>query len=114
MEDSFLRPIVGRCLGGVCFVMNCVELHFNDAVLTALNPLTVSAGGKFWARDEAGWRDALCARIGRTVKSASNSESGLIINLDDAATLTLSLRSEDFAGPQAFNFTSPGDPTIVG
>ena len=94
--------------------MDYVQVHFEEAVLTVLNPSTVSAGGSSWTRGEAGWRDALCSRIGRTVSSVGSTEAHLMINLDDASTLTVSLLSEDFMGPEAFNFTSPGGPTIVG
>ena len=114
MDAGSLQPVVGRCLSAVCFVMDYVQVNFEDAVLTVLNPLTVSAGGNSWTRGEAGWRDALCSCIGRTVSGVVRTEGDLMINLDDASTLRVSLLSEDFVGPEAFNFTSPGSPTIVG
>jgi len=113
MEENFLRPIIGEHLSGVCFVMDYLQLQINSSVLSVFNPLTVSVECRLWSRREAGWADALRARIGRTVRSAYTTEDELTIEFDDDATFKVSLRSEDYQGPEAFMFDSPGRPTVV-
>ncbi len=93
--------------------MDYLQLEFNGSVLSAFNPITVSAGSKLWSQREEGWADALRTRIGRTVQSAHTTDVELIIEFDDEAEFKVSLRSEDYVGPEAFMFNSPGRPTVV-
>jgi hypothetical protein len=93
--------------------MDYIQLEFNGSILSAFNPLTVSAGNRLWSQREAGWADALRARIGRTVQNAHATDIELIIEFDDEAKFKVSLRSEDYVGPEAFMFKSPNGPTVV-
>lgn len=113
MEENFLKSITGENLSGVCFVMDYVQLQFNGSVLSAFNPLTVSAGAELYSCGGAGWADALRIRIGRTVQDAHVTDAELLVEFDDGAKFIVSLCSGDCKGPEAFMFTSPGGPIVV-
>ena len=112
--SAFLRPIIGEYLSGVCFVMDYVQLQFSCSGLSVFNPLTVSAGGHRWGFGDAGWRDSLCERISRVVRRAACDESEIRIEFEDDSIFRVSLRNEDYSGPEAFTFESPGAPMVVG
>jgi hypothetical protein len=113
MEDNYLRAVIGEHLSGVCFVMDYIQLQFDRSGLSAFNPLTVSAENRLWSQRDAGWADALRARIGRTVQNAHATDIELIIEFDDEAKFRVSLRSEDYRGPEAFMFKSRDGPLVV-
>jgi len=114
LAENFLRPIIGEYLSGVCFVMDYVQLQFNGSGLSAYNPLSVHSGETTWVRPDSGWADALRGRIGQLVQGAHASDTELIIEFADRTEFRMSLRDEDYEGPEAFEFSSPGGPNVVG
>jgi hypothetical protein len=81
--------------------------------LTALTPLTIRVSGRTWAAADDGWRDRLCERIGVVVRSACVREEEIGIDFEDGSRVTVSLRAEDYRGPEAVNFDAPGQPLLV-
>jgi hypothetical protein len=113
-QPNFLDPIVGEYLSSVCFVLDYIQLDFNGKTLTAYNPIAVSAEYRCINGNHAGWRDAICARIGRHVLSAICTDDEIRIGFEDESTISLSLRDEDYVGPEAFQFQAPEKPLVVG
>ncbi|HWG04293.1 MAG TPA: hypothetical protein VG271_04700, partial [Beijerinckiaceae bacterium] len=109
--NAFLKPLIGEYLSGVYFVMDYVQLDFSGQTLTVYNPLTVTADRALWSRADSGWREALCARIGRHVVTGTCSDNEINIEFEDGAAFSVSLRDEAYIGPEAFNFASPGAST---
>ena len=105
--------LVGAMLGAVTFVMDYVQLQFDAAQLTAYTLPEVELAGRCWTIEDPGWRDALCARIGVVVRSASCADQRLQIGFEDGATIGVSLMSEDYRGPEAFMLSVPGHNLIV-
>jgi hypothetical protein len=112
-DPGFLRPVVGEYLSAVTFVMDYVQLDFNGVCLTALTLPTVQASGRNWVAADQGWRDQLCERIGVIVRSASTNAEEIGIDFDDGSRISVSLRAQDYRGPEAINFDAPGQPMVV-
>ncbi len=112
-EAGFLHAIIGESLSAVTFVMDYIQLHFNGSGLTALTLPSIRISGRLWTASDEGWRDRLCERIGIVVRRAYIQEEELAIDFEDGARIAVSLRPSDYRGPEAINFSSPGQPLVV-
>jgi len=111
--STALSAIAGTTLESVTFVMDYVQFQFGPARLTAYTFPQVGLSARCWTAKDEGWRDSLCARIGVRVRGASCSGKGLEFDFEDGATITISLRDEDYRGPEAFMLSVPHHPIIV-
>jgi hypothetical protein len=94
-----LENIVGEQLSSVEFVQDYIQLHFDGPTLTAFVLPTVSLSGKRLGFGDSGYRDELCARIGRKVVCAELVDAvGVAVRFDDGAEIYISLRAEDSVG----------------
>ena len=82
--------LVGEELNAVCFVMDCVEFHFNGPVLRSLSSPRVETPAGTIEFPAAGSRDACCALIGREVSDVMLVE-GVSITLRFAESGALSI-----------------------
>ena len=96
------RWLVGDELAAVIFVRDYIQLQFEGHMFNVNNPLSVEVGGTQLVPGEAGWRDALCARINQVVRAAETLDQQEIrIEFMDGAVFSVSLRLDDFTGPEA-------------
>jgi hypothetical protein len=112
---SPLHVLVGEQLSSVTFVMDYVQLGFDGPCLTAYTGLKVSVEGKAFAWGEPGFRNALCDRIGAIVRQAEVADGDAIcISLNDGGVISISLKPEDYVGPEAAVLTDiPGEPPVI-
>jgi hypothetical protein len=98
-----LEPLVGEELSAVVFVRDYIQLQFDGPSLTLINDPIVLADGTKYQPTTAGFRDAICGRIGQRVKAAHTTEGQEIrIDFADGSTICLSLKPEDYNfGPEA-------------
>src|ERR1051326_2940008 len=114
-RPNFLDVIRGEALSSVEFVQDYVQLRFDGATLTAYTRPHLSVAGKIFSWGDQGYRDALCAEIGMLVRNTDvEGGKGISIIFEDGAILNISLRDEDYRGPEALEFsTSNGQPWVV-
>jgi hypothetical protein len=101
MMQNVLEELVGAQLSAVTVVMDYAQIVFDGATLTAFTCPAVEANSRTLRSTDVGYRDALCARIGRTVVSAHVSDELISLGFDDGAVITISLRAEDLEGVSA-------------
>ena len=111
--SAAFNAIVGDRLEAVTFVMDYVQLQFDAAQLTAYTLPQVELAGHRWTSEDDGWRDSLCARIGIAVRNVSCSDQRLQFDFEDGAAIVVSLRNEDYRGPEAFMLSVPDHDVIV-
>lgn len=108
MADTTLQPLdvlVGRQLSSVTFVMDYVQLDFDGAQLTTVTVPVVEVGGSRFTWDTPGYRDRLCERIAEKVRSAEVKQGeDLRIEFESSASVTVSLRPEDYRTAEAALF----------
>jgi hypothetical protein len=114
--DEPFRSLVGEQLAAVDFAEEYVALRFigpEGPPLYARNPPSVRIGEKVHSWGEAGYRDALCERISTRLENGFVTESEIVLELDDGATLTIS-RHDDTGGvaPEVAELFAP-DQTWV-
>lgn len=107
--ESALGQIVGYVLSSVTFVMDYVQLAFDGPALTAytLPMISLETGTLKWV--QPGYRDALCAQIGRRVERTSVDRDHVAIVFSGGAAISISLRDEDYCGPEALEFSLDKD-----
>ena len=68
-------------------------------------PPVVEVNGRRSDPNTTGYRDDLCERIGRSVVSVGmRGNEGVSLRFDDGAMIAVSLRDEDYRGPEALQF----------
>jgi len=105
-QGCFSR-VVGQQLSAVTFVLDYLQLQFDAYLLTVLTPLTVLIGENSYRLGDLHYRDVLCERIAHRVTDVLLHPDHLRIGFDDNACFNISLREEDYVGPEAINFQFP-------
>jgi hypothetical protein len=101
---SKLDELVGRQLSSVEFVRDYVQLRFDGPCLSVLNPLSLKRYTTVVQSADTGFRDGLCSQIGIEVENVTISDGQLIVNFVSAVAFLVSLRNEDYTGPEAINY----------
>lgn len=91
-----LTSIIDGELSAVTFVRDYIQLHFDGPTVNAYTLPTVTVADTVLSHAAPGYRDALCARIGATVRAAyADPGQRLQIDFSDGSSLSISLRPED-------------------
>jgi hypothetical protein len=112
MSDAPVEPISALArseLAAVTFIRDYLQLQFEGPdtgefhLVSLYSPSRIHTDDTWFAGGEPGFRDALCKRIGVYVHRALTvrQQEQVVIEFADGATFALSLRAEDFQGPEA-------------
>jgi hypothetical protein len=95
--------LVGEDLSGVTFVRDYVQLQFNPPpILNVYTPISVRIGARRTRSGEEFFANMLIGQINKYVQSVElRSDEALDINFDDNSQISISLRSQDYRGPEA-------------
>lgn len=86
-----LSPIVGEQLSSVTFVMDYIQIHFNQHGFSAYAWPVVWADNQRHAYGEAGYRDAVCSLITKSVtRFEEYLDAGLVFEFGDGYSLEIS------------------------
>jgi len=108
-----MRELVGRQLSSVEFVRDYVQLRFDGPCLTALNLPSISRDSIVVRSGDSGFRDELCAQIGVEVAAVAISDEQLALTFNTSVTFSVSLRKEDYTGPEALNYAGTDGTCVV-
>jgi hypothetical protein len=104
-EDSSARifgELHGEQLSAVTFVQAYLQLSFDGPCVNVTNPLTVQSQTVTVTSWQPGFRDALCAQIGKAVSSAAfEAGEALTIRFTDDSVVSVSLRQSDYTSAEA-------------
>ena len=103
-DQKMLSRILGEQLSGVCFVMDYLQLQFNDNFLTVLTPLSARVGERCFQLGDAEYRDVLCDRITRVATDVTLAAEYVEIRFDDGSAFVVALKVDGYAGNEAINF----------
>ena len=109
-----IKILEGERLSSVVFIHDYVQLGFDGTGLTINASLTVVTGGKSYKKGEPCYRDALCERIGQTVRRAFTvTGKQIVIQFENDSEIIISLRPEDQVSPEAAVLYSDSQPICV-
>jgi hypothetical protein len=100
-----LQTLVGGELSSVTFVQDYVQLDFNGPGMTAYTMPTVTYGSESLCVGQPGYRDALCAQIGRKVERTEVDKQRVSIIFEGGGVVSVSLLDDDYHGPEALLFS---------
>jgi hypothetical protein len=113
MESTF-QQLRGEQLSAVTFVQDYIQLAFDGPVLTVLMPIAVRSGDTSAVSGEEHFRNALCGQIAKLVQDVTlHSGDALTIHFEDGSHISISLKPDDYSGPEAFVARGFGDSLIV-
>src|SRR6266480_3468259 len=100
-----LNVLVGRQLSSVEFVRDYLQLRFEGPCLTVITDPIVEMGSIKFERNNNEFCNVLCGRISTTVLQAYVHENEEIrIDFHDNAGIIISLKPENYIGPEAALF----------
>lgn len=95
-EMPVIKALEGRELAGITFIRDYIQFLFDGPILNAYTLPRVITLDAAYDPVAAGYRDALCDQIGRTV-TVANEEAAqkLLLRFNNGTTIEISLRNED-------------------
>lgn len=113
-SDSPLRQIIGEKLSAVVFVLDYYQLQFDGPAFSIMTPITVIADGRTTKSGDDQFRNHICDQIAKVAKDLEIIENQYFaIILQDNSELRVSLRPEDYQGPEAVNFNGLNNECVV-
>jgi hypothetical protein len=111
-EPPLMAEVIGRTLAAVTFVMDYVQVQFDNDRLNYYVWPRIWRGESVLKHPAPGYNDALIGMIGRNVVGVDEVlDLGLVIELEGGARLSVPLDGTDLGGPEIAEW--PGDPWIV-
>ena len=111
---EIFAELSGRQLHAVTFVLDYLQLWFEGPGINVYNPISILDAGRDIRSGSPGFRDAICGQIAKIVVEVEISEDvALAIRFGDQSQIAVSLRPDDYTGPEAFETHGFSDPTIV-
>jgi hypothetical protein len=107
-EMESLRSLRQKRLTSVNFVMDYIELVFEDLVLAALALPILTDSGTVLEPSRANYRDSLISKIARTVVNTSETKEQLQVSLDDGSVIVLPLDAPSPSGPEMATLSGRG------
>jgi len=113
LKDS-MSELIGRDLSSVEFVQDYMQFHFDGSHLSTLTLPSVRTEFGILILGQLGYRDALCELIGKNVTAVSVTSEELSVFFNNGESITVSLRDNDYRGPEAINYIAAnGEWTVV-
>jgi len=100
-----LGKLVGHELSSVTFVRDYVQLAFDGPSMNAYTTPTVTRGSESLTLGQPGYRDVLCRQIGCRVERTEVGDQRASVVFENGAAVSISLRGEDYRGPEALRFS---------
>lgn len=101
-ERQHLTAITAGELSAVTFVRDYIQLQFDGPTISAFTLPTVVVSNNVFLPPHPGYRDALCALVGRVVAAAyADPGQRLQIDFADGSSLSISLKPEDHVVEEA-------------
>lgn len=105
-DQEELVAIEGEQLSAVTFVQDYLQLHFDGPMITAITLPVVISGEARSGIGDIGYRDRLCALIGKKVVSAYvRHNERMQIDFDENASLVVPLTSDQYRAAEAVIFS---------
>jgi hypothetical protein len=113
-----IKEIESSDLSSVIFIRDYIQFVFEgkkeNVILSAFTLPTTEVCNQKYHSKTSGWRDALCALINKIVSTAIAEEGNAIkITFEDGDFLEISLKEEDYDGPEAAMLTNDNGKIIV-
>ena len=100
-----LGELVGHVLSSVGFVADYVQLGFNGPAMNAYTTPRITCGSESLSLGQPGYCDCLRRQIGCRVERTEVDDQRVSIAFESGAVVSISLRNDDYRGPEALEFS---------
>lgn len=106
---------MGQELTAVTFIHNYIQFHFDcPATLNAYNPMTVRSHDKTGASADEEFGTLLVGQVGKVVREFEHElNDAFSIVFEDGSRISVSLRPDEFAGPEAYEVLLADNVIVV-
>jgi len=113
-DSNFYDSIVREKLSGITFVMDYWQFQFDGPTMNALTRVQVSANGSILRDGDDQFRNLICRQIGKIVSGVALAKSeAFTITFKDSSSISVSLKAEDYVGPEAIVFYGSNQTVVV-
>jgi hypothetical protein len=100
------EQLIGDELSGVTFVRDYIQLQFDPPpIMNILTPMIIESSGSQIAQSDVAFPNAIISQIGKLVSDLEyDPENYLRIVFSDSSKITISLKQQDYVGPEAIIF----------
>ena len=104
----------GEILTGVTFVLDHWRLEFGTSAITPFTSIEVHANGAALRNGDDQFRNRLCEQIGKVVDRLELTPSvTCTIAFEDGSSVSISLKPEEYRGPEALQIANSGQILMV-
>ena len=101
--------IDGEALNSVTFIHDYIQLCFGRSTISALSKTSVQVDGIAVEEGDDQFRNRLCEQIGKVVERFElDRGTACVITFDDQSSISISLKTSDYRGPEAIQISGPG------
>lgn len=104
-DKSALTCLLNEELSAITFVRDYLQLHFDGPFFNVYIWPKIKIGDRILELETPGYRDALCAQIGKTVIGfCEKLGARILINFSDGVVIEMSIGQGGRIGPEALLF----------
>jgi hypothetical protein len=103
-QSKPFEAIIGEKLSAITFVLDYWQLQFDGPTINALSRMEVSANGLVLRDGHDQFRNLICGQIGVVATVTLVQPEAFTIILEDHSLIKISLKWEDYRGPEAMIF----------
>lgn len=109
-SDNSLNTFTNRKLVSVEFILDYIQLHFDEATITAITWPTIQTKGTNYESSNIEYRNILCDLIGQKLTQVQVIEKDKVLLIfGETASLEISLKPIDYIGAEAVLFRTHSD-----
>ena len=112
LQDA-MGELIGRDLASIQFVRDYIQFGFDGPCLTTLTLPSLRLARTTITSGDQCYADHLRSEIGSKVSSVAVGSDELVITFASGSALVVSLRDEDYRGPEAINYANDNGPLFV-
>jgi hypothetical protein len=113
-QSKPFESIIGEKLSAITFVLDYWQLQFDGPSINALSRISVSADGMDLRDGDDQFRNLICSQIGKVVTGVALVQpEAFTISFDDRSSIIISLKWEDYRGPEAMIFYGPNLSSLM-
>lgn len=104
-HPELIESVVGEKLSAITFVLDYWQLQFDGPTINVFTRLDVSANGLDLSDGHDQFRNLICGQIGKVVADVALVQpEAFTITFIDQSSIKISLRWQDYRGPEAMIF----------
>jgi hypothetical protein len=113
-RSELVESIVGEKLSAITFMLDYWQLQFDGPTINVLTRLAVSANGLDLDDEHDQFKNVICGQIGKVVAGVTLVQpEAFTITFTDQSSIKISLRGQDYRGPEAMVFHGHNQSSVA-